>query len=371
MRRIARALAHLRGFLGDITLFGERGILVIEKYNFNLGRFLLFGLAHPRAFGAILVLGGRESTIEVSDRCNLSCEGCHYFEDGSYSARQGSSLQRYARFFEARAGEFRTLHVGGAEPALELDKVRLISQSVCNCIIYTNGVVRIPADIKSKIHVSVWGIDDEKTRGADVLAEVIQNYRGDPRAVFVVTVSGANLAGLEALVDRLVREDLQVSFNHYSPTRRLTELLSAGERTEHIRFSSAQDNLILTARQLEQSRRIIGRLLRRHPHNIIYTAELNEWIHRPEGAVDYDERGEAFCCTNRGGRPGITYRAFTADLEDKPGKCCFSDMPCEACRLYAVAWPNFLMHYTNHIGSVKEMREFTANLATYARLCRL
>ena len=66
--------------------------------------------------------------------------------------------------------------------------------------IATNGLAVIPEDISYRIHISIWGNDATSlsTRNAkDMLARQIENYKGDPRAVWVYTFTRHNIAEAE------------------------------------------------------------------------------------------------------------------------------------------------------------------------------
>ena len=62
--------------------------------------------------------------------------------------------------------------------------------------IATNGVRRIDPAVGYRIHISVWGNDETSCRvrkAKDLLDRQIENYRGDPRAVFVYTFTRENI----------------------------------------------------------------------------------------------------------------------------------------------------------------------------------
>jgi len=70
-----------------------------------------------------------------------------------------------------------------------------MTRQIPHGVIYTNGINKLTSEITHRLQISLWGVpkQSEKLRGADVVAKQIKNYRDDPRAIFVFTVTGDNL----------------------------------------------------------------------------------------------------------------------------------------------------------------------------------
>ena len=84
----------------------------------------------------------------------------------------------------------------GAEPSLVPELLDVCFAEMPLGCIATNGVRRIDPAVGYKIHISVWGNDATSLRvrkARDLLGRQIENYRGDPRAVFVYTFTRENI----------------------------------------------------------------------------------------------------------------------------------------------------------------------------------
>jgi hypothetical protein len=109
--------------------------------------------------------------------------------------------------------------LAGAEPALVPELCRVCYAEMPLGTIATNGLVRIPEDIGYRLHISIWGNDDtsRRIRGAkDMLAHQLDNYRDDPRAVFVYTFTPDNIDEAHEVVATLAEQNARVTFNMFS-----------------------------------------------------------------------------------------------------------------------------------------------------------
>src|SRR5215467_2687767 len=111
------------------------------------------------------------SNYDVSDRCNLKCEGCLYFEGADRNGHNDSAEDAAweSLFASERARGVNFAYLAGAEPALAPERLRLAAQHIGRGVIFTNGTVRIDERLPFLLHISVWG-DEASTpalRGAD------------------------------------------------------------------------------------------------------------------------------------------------------------------------------------------------------------
>src|SRR5579875_2703375 len=89
------------------------------------------------------------SNYDLTDRCNLQCEGCLFFAGDDYKRyRKENDLGRWREFF--RAERERGVNFGyfaGAEPSLEIERLRIADAFIDRGVVFTNGLIRLPDDI--------------------------------------------------------------------------------------------------------------------------------------------------------------------------------------------------------------------------------
>ncbi len=299
------------------------------------------------------------SNYDLTNRCNLRCEGCLFFagEDSSKDRSAGSD-DDWERFFAAEAARgVNWGYFAGAEPALVLGRLRSARRHIAKGVVFTNGTIRIPGDIRYRLHVSVWGDEEhsERLRGANVLAKAIKNYADDDRAIFVYTISAQNLDRIVPTVALLARHRAIVTFNYYSPTTTYLEKLRSAARhdEEYFRFSSRRDNLVLGPDHFAAARRAVATAQAAFPGTTRYSLDYDRWITRPGGLYDIDAvTGVARDCGNR-----LTahFRHYNADMSINEGKCCSPNIDCGSCRAYAQSYATFL---TRHREFARDAQSF-------------
>lgn len=150
----------------------------------------------------------RPSQYDLTSVCNLTCEGCLFFSGDDYLGHKDvTDLQRIEAFFAGEGARgVRFGYFAGAEPSLAEDKLVIASRHIPYGAVFTNGIKRLSREIDYRVHVSIWGNPERsrELRGADIMAKQIRNYRNDPRAVFVFTLTARNLDDIPyiAQVDR-------------------------------------------------------------------------------------------------------------------------------------------------------------------------
>ena len=282
----------------------------------------------------------RPSQYDVSQTCNLTCEGCLFFagEDGRRTDEIPDPTRLDAFFAGEKARGVNFLQFAGAEPALAQETLRVAARHLDRGVVFTNGSVRIDPDIPFKLHISVWGLGAEgrRLRGADVLRKALRNYDGDPRALFVFTVNGSNLESIPDVAAFFAEAGAPLTFNHFSTTTDY-QRWSAGEtEADPDYFKRGADGaaaMVHTPRSLERSRELILAAMDAHPQTIVYSRPLLEALHDPAGLYEIDPAtGVALDC---GSRVSDRYRHFHVDLSDAgEAKCCVPHVSCRSCRLY-------------------------------------
>ncbi len=264
----------------------------------------------------------RESTYDMTNRCNIRCNGCYYYEGTKQFARENSDPGAWRELMrQEKARGITYVVLAGAEPSLVPELLDVCFAEMPLGCIATNGVHRIDPRVGYRIHISVWGNDGtsfrvRKARG--LLRRQIANYRGDPRAVFVYTFTRENIDEAPEVIDALAAEDCRVTFNVFSAT-----VGYAGE----LRHDAAS---------LLRTREVMGEMLDRHPGHLLFS---------PYNAVAHTHaRGlhELFSCPyprrNASTAIGLgrSFRQFRADLTwDRDAACCVPDTDCDDCRHYA------------------------------------
>ena len=264
----------------------------------------------------------RESTYDMSRRCNIRCEGCYFFEGAKQHSEENRDPKAWRRLMQAEKARGVTFVVlAGAEPALVMDLCQVCYEELPLGTIATNGLIPIPAIIGYRIHISVWGNDatSQRVRGAtNMLARQIDNYRNDPRAVFVYTFTPANIDEAAEVTDILAGQDARVTFNMFSAP------------------VGYEGGLKHTPASLSKVRETMVQLLSSYPEHVLFS-NYNAVVHtQPLGLHDL------FACpyprrnASRNVGLGRSFRQYRTDLSwDRKAACCVPDTDCGDCRHYA------------------------------------
>ena len=162
----------------------------------------------------------RESTYDMTNRCNIKCDGCYYYEGDKQFVRENGNPDDWRKLMQAEKSRGITYVVlAGAEPSLVPDLCEVCFQEMPLGAIATNGLKFIPASINYRIHISVWG-NDETSRmvrnAKNMLIRQIDNYSGDPRAVFVYTFTRSNIDQAREVAEILTTRGCRLTFNMFS-----------------------------------------------------------------------------------------------------------------------------------------------------------
>ncbi len=264
----------------------------------------------------------RESTYDMTRRCNIRCNGCYYYEgDKQFAAenRDPVAWRELMRREKARGITFVVL--AGAEPSLVPELCRVCHEEIPLGAIATNGLKLIPRAIDYRIHISVWGCDETsfKTRNArDMLVRQMENYGDDPRAVFVYTFTRHNIDEAAEVAEQLHRRNGRLTFNVFSAP--------VGYDGD-LRHDTAS---------LARTRQAMLDLLERYPETVLFSAY---------SAVAHTHRlglHDLYGCSYPRRNPstdvglGRSFRQYRTDLTwDRQAACCVPDTDCRDCRHYA------------------------------------
>ncbi|MBL0714308.1 MAG: radical SAM protein [Desulfosarcina sp.] len=264
----------------------------------------------------------RESTYDMTNRCNIRCEGCYFYAGAKQFAQENRDPQAWRGLMQAEKERGITFVVlAGAEPALVEDLCRVCYEVIPLGAIATNGLAPIDTAIGYRLHISVWGNDrtSRRIRGAErMLARQIDIYRNDPRAVFVYTFTPYNIVEAREIAEILADNGGQLTFNVFS-----APVGYKGDLRHH-------------AASLKETRRTMIELRQAYPQTVLFS-NYNAVVH-----THVDSLHGLFACPYPRRNPsrdiglGRSFRQYRADLSwDRQVSCCVPDTDCADCRHYA------------------------------------
>jgi MoaA/NifB/PqqE/SkfB family radical SAM enzyme len=264
----------------------------------------------------------RESTYDMTRKCNIQCEGCYFYEGEKQNVRDNRDPETWRSLMRQEKERGITFVVlAGAEPSLVPELCQVCYEEMPLGAIATNGLKRIPLSAGYKIHISVWGDDKTSLRirkAKNMLERQIDNYRGDPRAVFVYTFTPHNIEEVEGVTKQLAVQGCFITFNVFSAPVGYKGDLRHSQRT------------------LSQTRKVMTHLLNQYPETVIYS-HYNAVAHTHSLGLH-----ELFGCSYPRRNPstdiglGRSFRQYRADLTwNRDVACCVPDTDCEDCRHYA------------------------------------
>ena len=264
----------------------------------------------------------RESTYDMSNRCNIRCEGCYYFIGDKQFADENNDEKAWENLFLSEKERGITFVVlAGAEPSLVPQLCAVCYRVIPLGAIATNGIKPIPREIDYRIHISVWGNDQTSlaTRKApDMLVRQIANYKDDPRAVFVYTFTPFNIDDAREVTKKLADNGLQITFNMFSAP------------------VGYKGPLCHTPESLKKTGAVMHELLTEYPQTVLFST-YNIVAHTGEKGLH-----ALFSCTYPRMNPstdiglGRSFRQYRTDLQwNRDAACCVPDTNCDDCRHYA------------------------------------
>lgn len=278
---------------------------------------------------------------EVSQRCNIRCEGCYYFEDANRSnLTQEMDDNAWEDFFytEGQRG-VSMAYLVGAEPALHVERLLAASRNIQYGKIGTNGSIFIDKAVNFRIGISVWGDEEEdaKTRSEKILHKALKNYAGDPRAIMLFTLSPWNLHTIDSVVAMSQDHDIPVTFSMYSPTtsylQKWRNFVPADNK--FFRLAGQRSIPLFSEHELEIAKYGMLKAMDDYPQTVLFSKSYCERITRPGPMYALDDTQIAIDCSSRIREP---LRYYRTDGSTAQMKCCTPDVDCANCRLYSGGW---------------------------------
>ncbi len=294
----------------------------------------------------------RESTYDMTNRCNIRCSGCYYFEGDKQFARENRDPEAWHELMQAEKARGITYVVlAGAEPSLVPQLCEACFKEMPLGAIATNGLILIPKTIRYRIHISVWGSDEtslEIRKAKNMLARQIDIYRDDPRAVFVYTFTRQNIDQAQAVAQTLTESGCRMTFNMFSAP------------------VGYDGGLRHDVDSLRECRKVMLELLGKYPSTVLFS---------PYSAVAHTHRlglNELFGCSYPRMNPstdiglGRSFRQYRADLSwDRNAACCVPDTDCVDCRHYAAGSAVVTARMFRHAGSREAFKAWLDYVDTY------
>ncbi len=294
----------------------------------------------------------RESTYDMTNRCNIRCDGCYYYEGEKQFAPENRDPGAWReRMQKEKERGITYVVLAGAEPSLVPELLETCFEVMPLGSIATNGFRLIPSAIGYKIHISVWGNDETSRRvrnAANLLERQLDNYDGDPRAVFVYTFTRQNIREIAEVSERIAGRNGKLTFNVFSAPVGYKGPL----RHDHS--------------SLEETRRAMLETMARHPASVLfsnYSAMAHTHglgLHALYGC-SYPRRNAS---TDIG--LGRSFRQYRADLTwDRSVACCVPDTDCDDCRHYAAGSAVVTARLFRHASDPDTFRSWLDYVDTY------
>jgi hypothetical protein len=293
----------------------------------------------------------RESTYDMTSRCNVRCDGCYYYEGDKQNAEDNVDPAAWRALFRAERERGITFVVlAGAEPGLVPELLQVCYDEIPLGAIASNGLVKIPGSVGYRVHISVWGNDasSERVRRAKrMLERQIEAYAGDPRAVWVYTFTRDNIGETRSVVEQLARNGCKVTFNMFSAT------------------VGYKGPLTHDSASLTEARLTMLELLRDYPDAVLYSP------YSAATHTDAHSLHDLFSCPyprqNQGEFGlGRSFRQYRSDLTwVRSASCCVPDTDCADCRHYAAGSAIVTARMNRHIASPDQFRAWLDYVDTY------
>ncbi|MFZ3157843.1 MAG: radical SAM protein [Smithella sp.] len=294
----------------------------------------------------------RESTYDMSNRCNIRCDGCYYFEGEKQFAKETGDVEAWRELMRVEKSRGITYVVlAGAEPSLVPELLDVCYQEMPLGSIATNGFKKIPESVGYKLHISVWGNDETSLRirkAKNLLKKQIENYENDSRAVFVYTFTRENIDEVKEVAAELVAHNCKLTFNVFSAPVGYT------------------GNLRHDDESLERTKQVMIGLLKKYSRNVLFSV-YNAVAHTHQKSL-HDLYGCSYPRQNPSQDIGLgrSFRQYRTDLNwDRSVACCVPDTDCVDCRHYAAGSAVVTARLYRHVNSVDIFKSWLDYVDTY------
>lgn len=188
-------------------------------------------------------------THEITRRCNLSCSYCYVYNfNPDYNNMESReilntikenelSYDEYKKIFsEEIAQGCKSVFLIGGEPTLRMDVIELAySFFGRNIFLITNGLIKIPTNLKFPFAVSVDGGKSvhDKIRSQGAWERIFNNYNEDHRIVLSSCLRKGTVDQIQTIIDDWVDTDVfGVSFFFATPIKGDSSIAVTGKERE-------------------------------------------------------------------------------------------------------------------------------------------
>jgi organic radical activating enzyme len=301
----------------------------------------------------------RSSIYDVTNKCNLRCQGCFFFSSGEQHVEEETDLRKWEAFVdrEKERGVNLAILIGG-EPTLFLDRVEAFNRRIPSYCA-TNGIIKIPRDRFPDmiVGISLWGSseDEIELRGRDVFSLSSRNYAGDPYAYYLYTLTPRQLGRSEEVVRRIEDCGLKVHL----------QLLSNDEGAAGFSW---------TPEQLTRARVEMDSLLDNYPKTVISSHYYHEVI--TTGMLQGRRWGFLECPSvtepldKRNPRPKrlIRFIRWGADLKTMHRCCTSATRDCTTCKDGAAHMSWVMVNKRAHIRTARDLKNWIEVYEMFAKL---
>ncbi len=302
----------------------------------------------------------RSSIYDVTNRCNLRCQGCFFFSSGEdKAAPEETDIRKWEVFLdkEKERGVNLAILIGG-EPTLCLDRVEAFYKRLPS-FCATNGLIKLPRDRfpDLMVGISLWGDEqDEKTlRGKDTFAISSKNYEGDPYTYYLYTITPRQIDRTERIIKKIQDVGLKVHL----------QLLSNDESVDG--FSWREEELRDIRDEMDAMLDTYPKTLisSKYYHKVITTGKMMGrsfgWNECPSVTEHFD---------NRRPRPKrlIHFIRWASDLKTMH-RCCTSETrDCTTCKDGAAHMSWVMVNKRAHIRTPQDLQGWIEVYEMFAKL---
>ncbi|HOU89591.1 MAG TPA: radical SAM protein [Polyangiaceae bacterium] len=310
----------------------------------------------------IAALNIRSSIYDVTDRCNLRCQGCFFFSSGEHRvAEQEMDVAEWERFIEREQARGVNLAILiGGEPTLYLDRVAAFYQRLPT-FCATNGQIKVPRDRfpDLMVGISLWGTpdDERKLRGKDTFAVSAAHYAGDAYTYYLLTITPNQIGRVEETVRRIRDIGVKVHF----------QLLSNDEGADGFSWDDAQ---------LADLRQEMDDLLDRYAdtvissryyHQIVTTGRM---LGRPFGWSECPSVSEPLDDRSPPPKRLIHFIRWASDLRTVHRCCTSATRDCTTCKDGAAHMSWVMVNKRAHMRRTEDFQNWIEVYEMFAKLYR-
>ncbi len=315
-----------------------------------------------KRYKKISKLNIRSSIYDVTNRCNLRCRGCFFFSSGEdKAANEEMDITKWEEFItrEIKRGVNMAILIGG-EPALALDRVEAFYKRVLT-MCATNGLIKIPRDKfpDMMVGISLWGDEeDEKIlRGKDTFAISSKNYKSDPNAYYLYTMTPTQIGKTEQIIKKVRDVGLKIHIQLLSNDENVDGFYWKDEELKDVR-AELDDMLDKYSDTFISAK---------YYHKVITTGKMLGrtfgWNECPSVTQPLD---------NRNPKPKrlIEFIRWASDLKTMH-RCCTSETrECSTCKDGAATMSWVMVNKRAHIRTTEDLQNWIEVYEMFAKLYR-